>query len=104
MFCLFKKIPTISIQELQGKLDKNTILLDVRSPLEYKRGHIKNAKNVPLNRISHYEQKKETTIFVICQSGVRSKQAFRKLTKKGYTVINVGGGMNHWHGPIKGGN
>ena len=40
---------------------------------------------------------------MICQSGMRSRQAAKALLKKGYQVKNVSGGMNAWHGQIKGG-
>jgi rhodanese-related sulfurtransferase len=34
---------------------------------------------------------------------VRSRQATKKLRKKGYDAINVRGGMNQWSGKVKGG-
>lgn len=103
MFGLFNRIPSISTNELAGKLDKDLILLDVRTPGEYQGGHIAVAKNVPLNKIADYRQKQEQPIYVICQSGMRSKQAARILKQKGYQVINVTGGMNRWSGPTRGG-
>lgn len=103
MFGLFNRFPNISTNELAGKLDKDLILLDVRTPGEYRGGHIAVAKNVPLNKIADYRQKQEQPIYVICQSGMRSKQAARILKQKGYQVINVTGGMNRWSGPTRGG-
>ena len=86
MFHLFTKIDSISTSELEQKLKEKSQLLDVRTPSEYRRGHIKGAKNVPLN--------------VICHSGVRSKMAAKKLKKKGYDVVNVQGGMSAWTGKV----
>ena len=103
MFGLFNRIPSISTSELAGKLSKNLILLDVRTPGEYRGGHIALAKNVPLNKIADYRQKEAQPVYVICQSGMRSKQAARILKQKGYQVINVTGGMNRWTGPTRGG-
>lgn len=103
MFGFFSSIPSISTEELARKTDKSFILLDVRTPPEYRSGHIKNAKNIPVNKIESYEQDKNEEIYVICQSGVRSKQASRILKKKGYKVINVRGGMSRWNGPTRGG-
>lgn len=40
---------------------------------------------------------------MICQSGMRSRQAAKILTKKGYQVTNVRGGMNQWTGKTVGG-
>ncbi len=40
------------------------------------------------------------TVYVICQSGARSKLAAKKLKHQGYNAINVQGGMNTWRGKI----
>lgn len=54
MFFLFTKIDSISTTELENKLKENIQLIDVRTPGEFRRGHIKNAKNIPLNEISNF--------------------------------------------------
>ena len=54
MFFLFKKVDSISTIELEQKLKQNIQLIDVRTPGEFRRGHIKNAINVPLNEIGSY--------------------------------------------------
>ena len=100
MFYLFTKIDSISTSELKAKLREPIQLLDVRTPTEFRRGHIKNAKNVPLTEIRSYTPATKETLYVICQSGVRSKIAAKKLKKKGYNVINVRGGMRAWTGKI----
>lgn len=103
MFGLFNRIPSISTADLQQKLDSNLVLLDVRTPSEYRGGHIASAKNVPLSKIAGYQQRSDEPVYVICQSGMRSKQAAKILKKKGYEVVNVTGGMNRWSGPTRGG-
>lgn len=102
MFKLFQKIPSISTNELADKLEQSITLIDVRTPEEYRRGHIAKAVNYPLNKIDRYKGK-ENELYVICQSGMRSKQAAKVLKQKGYTVTNVQGGMNRWQGPTRGG-
>lgn len=102
MFKLFQKIPSISTNELMDKLEQSITLIDVRTPEEYRRGHIAKAVNYPLNKIDRYKGK-ENELYVICQSGMRSKQAAKVLKQKGYTVTNVQGGMNRWQGPTRGG-
>lgn len=102
MFSLFKKNSTISTNELADKLGKSITLLDVRTPQEYRGGHITKAVNVPLDKIDRY-QGKEKEVYVICQSGMRSKQAVKILKQKGYEATNVQGGMNRWNGPTRGG-
>ncbi|MGG5370142.1 rhodanese-like domain-containing protein [Enterococcus sp. AZ196] len=102
MFKLFQKTPVISTKDLADKLEQSITLLDVRTPEEYRRGHIAKAVNYPLNKINRY-QGKEKEVYVICQSGMRSKQAAKILKEKGYEATNVQGGMNRWQGPTRGG-
>lgn len=102
MFNFLKGIPTISTSELSERLSKDIKLLDVRSPAEYRSGHIAKAVNVPLNKIDTYNGK-EKQVYVICQSGMRSKKAAKVLSKKGYEVTNVRGGMSQWNGKVRGG-
>ena len=98
MFFLFTKVDSISTIELEQKLKENIQLIDVRTPGEFRRGHIKNAKNVPLNEIGQFTPTTDKTVYVICHSGARSKLAAKKLKKKGYDVINIQGGMHAWRG------
>ena len=54
------------------------VLLDVRTPEEYRGGHIPGSKNVPLQAIGKVvsvAENKDTTLYVYCYSGVRSRQA-----------------------------
>ncbi len=71
------------------------VLLDVRTPQEYKEGHIPGSKNVSLQTISEIEsitKKKETPLYVYCHSGARSSRAVSMLQRMGYTnVTNIGG-------------
>ena len=103
MFGLFQTIPSITTTALEAELTKNLTILDVRNPSEYRSGHIAKAINVPLNKISGYKGAKEAPIYLICQSGMRSKSAAKQLKKMGYNVINVRGGKSQWTGKIRGG-
>lgn len=103
MFGWFNRNISISTIELNEKINGDIRLLDVRTPGEYRAGHISKAQNVPLDKIENYKNKKEQKIYVICQSGMRSKKAARILQKKGYDVVNVRGGMNQWQGKVQGG-
>lgn len=102
MFNLFQRNAAISTKDLAEKIKEPITLLDVRTPEEYRGGHIAKAANYPLNKIDRY-QGREKEVYVICQSGMRSKQAVKILKQKGYEAINVQGGMNRWQGPTRGG-
>ena len=47
MFHFFTKVESISTAELEKRLKTNIKLLDVQTPSEYNRGHIKGALNIP---------------------------------------------------------
>lgn len=100
MFNLFSRVPSISTKELSEKLNQKIVLLDVRTAGEYQGGHIAQAVNRPLNKINTYKGKEEE-IYVICQSGMRSKKATKSLINKGYRAVNVRGGMNQWSGSVR---
>ena len=77
--------------------DKSIVILDVRTPNEFKSGHIKRAKNIssPKEVAAKYPNK-DTIFFVYCQSGSRSVKAAKKLVMKGYTQVYDIGGLAYW--------
>lgn len=93
-----KSITTTELEELLTK--RKITLLDVRTAQEYRGGHIKETRNFPLSNIATYQGKKSESVYVICHSGMRSKRAASVLTKKGYDVVNVRGGMMAYKGKI----
>ncbi len=102
--CFPQQVDSISIKQLGSCIsDEKMRLIDVRTEQEYLSGHIKASRNVPLDKIDGFKDTKDKTYLIICQSGMRSQLAAQKMRKKGYTVINVKGGMNAWRGPVQGG-
>ncbi len=72
------------------------IILDVREKHEYKKNHVKEAKNLPLSSfmINHQSVLEdvdyEDEIIVYCQSGHRASLAISFLQKKGYKNLKNG--------------
>ena len=102
MFGLFSKsnAKVMNINDVD-QLDKNAKLIDVREHDEYKRGSLKTAKNIPLGDIINAPDKhlkKENTYYIFCQSGGRSGRACSHLSKQGYDVVNLSGGMGSYVG------
>lgn len=98
----------ISLEEANNNLsnDKSILLIDVREDYEFRTGHIKNAKNIPLGRVNSdiikVAKDKTKTIYVYCQSGARSSSACSTLSKLGYTeVYNLGGIMSWPYGVVR---
>ena len=82
--------------------EQDYIILDVRTPAEFKERHIPDAINVPNENIGSAEipqlPDKDQLIMVYCRSGNRSKQASEKLVKLGYSNVVEFGGINGWPG------
>jgi rhodanese-related sulfurtransferase len=79
----------------------SALVLDVRPEAEYKKGHIKNSKNIPLTalqgRLAELEKYKNQPVLAYCNVGNMSGKACRLLTKSGFTdVHNIGGGIHGW--------
>lgn len=82
------------------KNDKNAMLIDVRSPQEYKEGHLDGSINFPLYDLERNSEKilknKENTIILYCQSGSRSKKALEILKEQGCTnIYQIEGGLDN---------
>ncbi|WP_366187414.1 rhodanese-like domain-containing protein [Flavobacterium ovatum] len=75
---------------------EGAIILDVRSPSEYKQGHIKGSKNIPLNELPNHisKIKKDATIITCCASGMRSASAKNILKSNNFSTIYNGGGWS----------
>lgn len=96
-------VKSIDAQDAIMMINKqDAIIVDVRSVEDYKKGHIVNAKNIPVSQIdkgnfAEIEKHKESPIIVVCASGDRSSGAAGKLTKAGFTQVNnLLSGMNGW--------
>jgi len=98
------KMQTVNAKAFSEKLKitKTPQLLDVRTPEEFKEGHIKNAINVNwegenfADKVKKYNKAKP--IFVYCQVGARSAQATFKLFELGFKEIyNLEGGFEKWN-------
>ena len=75
-------------------MDKGAVIIDVRTVGEFREGHIKNSKNIPLDNIfSKVNEIKrlEKPVIVCCRSGMRSAQAASILKNSGIDVMNGGG-------------
>nr|WP_300815245.1 rhodanese-like domain-containing protein [uncultured Acetatifactor sp.] len=98
-FDLFRQ-PDINQGVEEYRAVPQAILLDVRTPEEYGGGHVPGSRNLPLQqieKITAIAEKKETPLFVYCQSGARSRQAVSLLQRMGYENVNNIGGMAAYH-------
>ena len=91
-------------KDLENIIAGGALIIDVRTPEEYKEGHIEGSLNVPLNEIEKamaWLQKDVPTV-VVCASGTRSAAAKEILEANGYAKVYNGGSWNSL-GKIKAG-
>jgi len=85
---------------------KDAQIIDVRSEMEYRQGHIPGAKLINLMSGKAQEQlmklPRDKTILLYCRSGNRSGMAAQQLGDAGFKkVYNLQGGLNYWNGPVE---
>mgnify|MGYP000865745325 CR=1 FL=1 len=77
----------------------DTILLDVREPMELELAPVQGALHIPMGDIPQRldELDKNKTIICLCHSGARSAQVAAFLEDRGYpSAINLLGGIHAW--------
>lgn len=77
------------------------VIVDVRTPPEFRGVHAVGARNVPLDALDqHTAELRQTAgagpLYVICQGGGRSRQACERLAAQQIAVVNIDGGTNAW--------
>lgn len=102
-FAPVKGMRNLTAEQFQEESKGNKVI-DVREVHEYKRGHIAGAVNIPLSQLPKRlgEIPTDKKVFLYCQSGMRSKQAAKLLSRNGYTnLANLHGGISVWSGPTQ---
>ncbi|MGM9606480.1 MAG: rhodanese-like domain-containing protein [Oscillospiraceae bacterium] len=100
----FLKAPDINQGVNKYKSTPGAVLLDVRTPQEYREGHIPGSKNVPLQTIDNVASvadNQDIPLFLYCYSGARSRQAVRALQRMGYTNVKNIGGIAAYAGKVE---
>jgi rhodanese-related sulfurtransferase len=94
------KKTTVSPREVyERRADEKVLIIDVRTPAEFKQERIEQAVNKPLDSIEKWvnELPKDKTIYFVCRSGNRSGIAQRIAAQRGYeNTYNMEGGMIAW--------
>ena len=84
--------------------DEPYVIVDVRRPDEFAKGHIPGAINVPNEGIADEQPAElpnlDQVLLVYCQTGRRSAAASKKLADIGYTRVLEFGGIMTWKGEV----
>jgi glyoxylase-like metal-dependent hydrolase (beta-lactamase superfamily II)/rhodanese-related sulfurtransferase len=84
---------------LKASDEDRPLVLDVREPWEFARGHVPGARLVPLGQLGNRAAELDPArpVAVICATGVRSQSAAALLGRLGFaTTYHVVGGTTRW--------
>ena len=102
-------IKECSVSEVDGYLDADTMLIDIREPAEYLRGHIPGAIHIPRGLLEFQISKPlensritcdvtDADIVLYCGTGGRSALAAKSLDDMGFrNVRSMDGGIVAWN-------
>jgi rhodanese-related sulfurtransferase len=99
-FLFGPKVEEADVRDVADALERGAgVIVDVREPYEYRGGHARDARLVPLGELPvHLDTlPRETPVYLICATGNRSRTAAAFLTRQGFArPINVRGGTAAW--------
>jgi rhodanese-related sulfurtransferase len=94
---------TMTISELHTtfqNLQKDELILDVRTTGEFAEGHVPGSKNIPVDIVMkhHEELRSFKTVYIYCRAGRRAEMALQMLSIQGLTnlVCVDEGGFPDW--------
>lgn len=89
----------IGINEIETYLNRpNTSMIDLRTKEEYDQYHLEGAKNIPYDDLDKYKKKlsRNMTYILYCERGGSSLLAAKELSREGYRIYTVIGGIRAW--------
>lgn len=91
----------IEPQEAVRLINNDAVVLDIRSPEAFAKGHIVNARNIPLDELDANQEKinrlASKPILAVCDAGMSSTRAVNTLRKSGLeSVYGLKGGIAAW--------
>lgn len=92
---------SLSVTEFASAIKNDSVVVvDVRTPAEYKSGYIEKAMNIDVKGADFQAEAakldKNKKIAVYCRSGKRSKMAANMMADMGYKVIELNSGIMGW--------
>lgn len=79
--------------DLAALLEQGGVIVDVRTPEEFARGHARGAINIPLDRLAKDAKriKARGAVITCCASGMRSASAAAQLRAMGFENVHNAG-------------
>jgi rhodanese-related sulfurtransferase len=95
---------TVSPQQLVTLVNgQQAVVIDLRDPAEFRKGHIVEAINIPYAKVDErwpeLEALRERPLVLVCKMGQFSSAIGKRLLAKGFTQVHrLRGGLNEWQG------
>lgn len=95
------EVPEVTPDELEAMIEAGDVqILDVRTRAEWRMSRIEGAYSVPIGRLekhtAHLDLDKDRPVVAICLTAHRSIAAVRLLSREGYDIVQLQGGMTAW--------
>ena len=107
----YEGLPELDINERLEDMEliKNTVLVDVRTPEEFREGHVPGAINIEAEMCGRAHRDyvesvltdKSAHVYTYCFSGARSGMAAAFLRQMGYDRAENIGGYEGYEGPVE---
>lgn len=91
---LYGRVRQVPVTQVRELVEKDACIIDVREANEFARGHLKNARNIPLSELRGRvdEIPKDQPVYLHCRSSQRSYNAIMALQGRGYqNLYNISG-------------
>ena len=91
--------PEINHKTLTRLVNKrNAVIVDIRKPVDFKKGHIPNAINLPADQIQNHIKKlnRRCPVILVDRTGVASRTVARLLRGVGFEVYVLELGILGW--------
>jgi rhodanese-related sulfurtransferase len=94
-------VTSVEPQDAVKLINNDAIVIDLRSPEAFARGHIVHARNIPFDELAArgdaLEKYKSKSVVAVCDAGVTSGKAVQLLQKAGIQeAYGLRGGIAAW--------
>ncbi|MDT0187241.1 rhodanese-like domain-containing protein [Microbacterium sp. ARD31] len=88
----------VGLDDFAAAHSQGAYVVDVREADEVAGGRVPGAVHIPMNEVPGRvaELPTDQPVFVVCQSGGRSRQVVDHLRAQGVPAVNVAGGTGGW--------
>lgn len=91
-------VSTATVDQLEAARRRGCRIIDVREPHEYRAGHVPGAASLPAAQVPLHlgTLGRRRPVYLICESGNRSRRVGEYLHSHGFEALTVAGGTAAW--------